>query len=334
MAGLRISGANHRFSSSLATALAAALLLVASSALAQQPPGPQPKGATSPSPPKKDDTAVSQRSKKLILKDGTFQLVREYQRNGDRVKYFSAERGDWEEIPSTMVDWDATAKEEAEGDKAATALVDKVHKSEEAKRMDAPLDIDASLPVAQGVYLPSGEGLFVVEGKTVRLLTQAGADTKVDKLRSIEQVLSPIPVVPGKVTVTMPGSRATLRLRTNAPEFYLREAPEDPDRASTVKRSSRPGENGPDVVLVRTKAVHNGRQLESISTLFGEEMNRNRNEVALQRWEVAQGLYRFTLGETLTPGEYVIAEILPDGLNYYVWDFGLDGAEDKTTKKK
>jgi len=46
------------------------------------------------------------------LKDGNFQLVREYQRNGERVRYFSVERGAWEEIPSAMVDWDATAKAE------------------------------------------------------------------------------------------------------------------------------------------------------------------------------------------------------------------------------
>jgi hypothetical protein len=42
------------------------------------------------------------------------------------------------------------------------------------------------------------------------------------------------------------------------------------------------------------------------------------------------------LGETLTPGEYVLAEILPDGLNYFVWDFGVDasGGSDSSTKAK
>jgi hypothetical protein len=234
-----------------------------------------------------------------------------------------------------MIDWEATARDEAAAEKASEAMVEKIHKSEVAKSMDPPLDVDASLPVAEGVYLPTGEGLFVVEGKTVRLLQQVGSQAKADKLRSIEQVLSPVPLVPGKITVTIPGSRASLRLRTTSPEFYLREAPPDPDRVSQVQKSSRPGENGPDVVLVRAKAVHNGRQLEQISTLFGEQMSQNRNEIALQRWEVAQGLYRFTLGEALTPGEYAIAEVLPDGLNFYVWDFGLDGTEDTgKTKKK
>ncbi|HVM76357.1 MAG TPA: hypothetical protein VMT75_11980 [Candidatus Saccharimonadales bacterium] len=332
MAGLRIPAYEHAYKPRFLLMVVLGLtMLLGGRALPQQPPGPAPKGATSPPPAKKADPDLGhvQREKKLILKDGTYQLVREYQRNGDRVRYFSAERGDWEEIPASMIDWDATGKDEAARAKADATLVEKVHQSDEAKKMDAPLDIDASLPVAEGVYLPTGEGLFVLEGKTVRLLQQVGSETKADKLRTIEQVLSPIPVVPGKLTVTIPGNRASLRLRSSTPEFYLREAPEDPDRVSAVKKSSRPGENGPDVVLVRAKIVHNGRQLESISTLFGEEMNTNRNEVMLQRWEVAQGLYRFTLGEALTPGEYAIAEVLPDGLNYYVWDFGVDGAEDK-----
>ena len=333
MAGYRNSV--HQPKLGMLLILSACSLAFGGAAWPQQPPGPQPQGATSPPPPKKNtDTGASQQPKKLVLKDGTYQLAREYQRNGERVRYFSAERGDWEEIPASMIDWDATAKQEAEANKTSQEMVERIHKSEEAKKMDPPLEIDASLPVAEGVYLPSGEGLFVVEGKTVRLLEQAGSQAKQDKLRSIEQVLSPIPVVPGKLIVKIPGTRATLRLRTNAPEFYLREAPADPDRVSPVQRSSRPGENGPDVVLVRAKVTHGERQLESISTLFGEQVNTNRNEVMLQRWEVAQGLYRFTLGEALTPGEYAIAEVLPDGLNYYVWDFGLDGSQDTEKKKK
>src|ERR1700674_4736018 len=36
---------------------------------------------------------------RLYLKDGTYQLVREFQVLSDRVKYLSAERGEWEEIP-------------------------------------------------------------------------------------------------------------------------------------------------------------------------------------------------------------------------------------------
>ena len=50
---------------------------------------------------------------KLYLKDGGFQLVREYQVDGDRVKYYSVERSDWEEMPADLVDLKRTDAEAA-----------------------------------------------------------------------------------------------------------------------------------------------------------------------------------------------------------------------------
>lgn len=304
------------------------LLLLAPRTLAQDTSATKPAGQSA------TDKAPSDmpHGKKLILKDGTYQIVREYQRNGDRVRYFSQERGVWEELPASLVDWDATEKEEAAGEKASNAFAEKIHNQEEAKRMDNVADIDASLQVGQGAFLPQGEGMFVVDGKSVRMLKQVGSATKADRLRTVEQVLSPIPIVPGKQRVFIDGEHATLRLRSNNPEFYLRGAPPDPDSDSRIERSSRPGESGPDVVMLRAKIIRKGRELESIKTLFGEKIGASVNEVAIQRWEVAANVYRFTLGETLTPGEYVIAEVLPGGLNYFVWDFGVDASGSEAKK--
>ncbi|HXH68386.1 MAG TPA: hypothetical protein VNI81_14375 [Candidatus Limnocylindrales bacterium] len=271
-------------------------------------------------------SAVYPRGLRLTLTDGSYQVVREYQRNGEHVRYYSMERGVWEELPASMVDWNATAKAEEEMAKESKELVEKVHKQEEARRMDNVADVDASLRVGDGVFLPSGEGMFVVEGKVIRILDQAGAEKKTDKKRAIADVLSPVHAVPGKQTIVMTGSHALVRLRTNAPEFYLREAPLDPELTSSIQRSRRAGENGPDVELVKTKVGRNSRVLESVNLLFGQSVSENINVISMQRWDVAPNVYRFTLSQPLPPGEYVLTEVLEDGLNLFVWDFGMDAA--------
>jgi hypothetical protein len=277
------------------------------------------------------------RGKKLVLKDGTFQLVRDYRRNGERVRYLSAERGDWEEIPATMVDWEATANAEAAERAEADALAKKLHAQEQAQRIETVMDVDASLEVAPGVFLPPGEGMFLIDGKSVKPLGQVGSQIKTDKKQYLKQVLSPIPIVPSKRNVQIPGSRASIRVTNGQAEFYLREAPPDPDRTTPIVKSSRPGESGPEVELVRATVKGDKRQLESIKNLFGEQIEEKRNTISIQRWEIAPTVFRFTLGEALPPGEYALAEILPDGMNLFVWDFGVDpatGAKPATSLKK
>lgn len=266
------------------------------------------------------------RGKKLVLKDGSFQVIRTYEKHGDRVRYFSIERGEWEEIPDGLIDWEATKKAEAAAEKADAAAVEKAHIQTEAARMDPPMEVDASLSVAKGVFLPEGEGMFVLEGKTIKALQQAGSQVRTDKKTFLEQVLVPIPVVPSKRNVELPGARATARIMTATPEFYLREPPPDPDRVSSVERTGRQNESGPEVLLIRAKVKGNKRYLEAMRSLMGQAMGEDREEISMQRWEVASDVYRFTLSEPLPPGEYALAEILNDGLNLFVWDFGMDGS--------
>ena len=268
------------------------------------------------------------RGKKLVLKDGSFQLVRDYARNGERVRYLSAERGEWEEIPASLVDWEATAKAAAAEQSEEDALAKKIHAQEQAQKIETVMDVDASLQVAPGVFLPPGEGMFLIDGKYVMHLEQVGSQIKTDKKQFLKQVLSPIPIVPSKRNVQIPGSHATIRVSNSQAEFYLREAPPDPERATPILKSSRPGESGPEVELVRATVKGSSRQLESIRSLFGEDLEQKRTTISIQRWEVARTVFRFTLSEPLPPGEYALAEILPDGMNMYVWDFGVDPAKD------
>jgi hypothetical protein len=45
---------------------------------------------------------------KLYLKSGSDMLVREYELKEDRIRYYSLDRGQWEEIPARLVDLEKT----------------------------------------------------------------------------------------------------------------------------------------------------------------------------------------------------------------------------------
>jgi hypothetical protein len=248
------------------------------------------------------------RGKKLILKDGSVQLVREYQVIDDRVRFYNTERSQWEEMPAALVDWDATKQSEADQKKNDAALLSSVHKQEQARRV-MPLDVDASLEAAPGVFIPPGEGLFVYDGKSVLRLAQAQAENKLDKAKVVEQVLVPIPVVPSRRNLTIPRPHAEVRVHNEQPEFYMRTA----------------DGREPNMILIRTKVRGDSRLIENVDTYLQVITKMKRNEVTAERWQIANGVYRFTLSQSLEPGEYVFTEIVKgEGTNLYVWDFGVD----------
>jgi hypothetical protein len=253
-----------------------------------------------------------------MLTDGNFQLVREYKVEGDRVRYYSVDSSQWEEIPAAMVDWDATKKVETEDAQRDAAVVAKVHK-QEAARLAVPLDIDASLEVAPGIFLPPGEHLFVYVGNAVLPLPQAETTSKLSKGHFIEQVMVPIPVIPTRHSISIPGARAKFRLGDSRPEFYVRVA----------------DGREPQLVLIRAKAHGDSRHVENLDQIFGDEYEK-RDSIPIQRWDIARGVYRFTLGQDLAPGEYAIAEMIRDqDAGLYVWDFGVDpGATASVPKQK
>ncbi len=265
------------------------------------------------SPPNTTQTSqssnVNPRGQKLVLKDGSFQLVREYQVTGDRIRYYSLDTHDWEEMPAALVDWDATKKEAAKEAQQANSLVKAVSEREKEENAQ-PLSVDASIEPAPGIFLPPNNGLFAFDGKQILVVNQADMKSSVSKLRALEKVLVPVPIVPSRHIITISGKKAKLRLTVGQPEFYL--------------RSAAPGQ--PEIDLVRAKVKGNEREVEDVDELMGETAEK-RKEIALQRWQLAPNVYRYTVAKPLEPGEYVLVQSIPnDQYSIYLWDFGIDSA--------
>src|SRR3954468_22632981 len=88
-------------------------------------------------------------TQKLYLKDGSYHTVREYQKQGDRIRYYSTERGDWEELPADLIDLKKT--EDENKDKEEARLKDAAEADAEEKlEREMRREIER-IPVENGV---------------------------------------------------------------------------------------------------------------------------------------------------------------------------------------
>jgi hypothetical protein len=258
--------------------------------------------------------AALPKGKKLILTDGTFQLAREYSVEGDRVRYWSVERSQWEEIPTTLVDWDATHKAEAEQTSHDAELKAKIHASDLAMRTK-DIDVDRSLEIKPGLFLPDAIGFYALDrDKLIRQMKQSTADVKMSTGREVEKIMSGVALIPDKKTMEIPGERAAMRLATAEPEFFMRPA------------DSRE----PRFRLLRAQVKGGHRVLDNISVQFTGEEKHKTTDIEIQTWTPASGVFRYTVDQRLEPGEYAFVEMTDEGINGYVWDFGIDLPGTKT----
>ncbi|MGA7523849.1 MAG: hypothetical protein WBW84_15465 [Acidobacteriaceae bacterium] len=196
-------------------------------------------------------------TKRLILKDGSFQIVTKWQIKGNRVHYFSAEREDWEDIPKNLIDWDATNKwnkEHAPGtaspdvdvtqNRPATGMnplgnqpanpqlaqptpdqdqrdAAAIDRAEAAARADQR----ARMPlVAPGLHLPDENGIFALDyfqgiPELVYLEQHAG---NVNEYSGHNVLAAAIASFRGaQEPIRIDGQAARVRLHVNEPAFYV-----------------------------------------------------------------------------------------------------------------
>ena len=244
-------------------------------------------------------SAVASAADRLYLKDGSYQLTNQYEVKTDRVRYYSTERGEWEEIPLELVDLDRTKQELA--DRQTQLAADAKAEAEERAAEKLAEKQVASIPTQPGVYY--------IRGEQTEPVKQAESKVVTDKRRSVLRVLSPIPLVPGKSTVELDGDHAPLRLTDTRPEFYFRLS--DYERFEIVKltpkKNARVAEN---VSVLQIKDDrHVEEQIQKIESFKKQE---------------ADLLYRIWPEKPLTPGEYALIQFTEGKINTQIWDFTLD----------
>jgi hypothetical protein len=257
--------------------------------------------------------AFPQAVKRLILTDGSFQTVIEWKKEGDRLKYFSAERGEWEELPVSLVDWKATDEWNSERDKSTAEEMKQVTAEEVAARKEAMSNTPL---VAPELRLPAEGGVFLLEelaGKPVLSKIdankiQANNSTGKNMLRK-----SIIPIASQIQTIELKGAAAKVRVHVPLPAIYV-----DMDNDQGVI----PGDSFRIVRLERKKDL---RVLaKNRSSITGAQSVTEK--FLLSRAEKFSGdWWKVIPLEDLTPGEYAIVISAPgDDGNGAVWDFGVD----------
>jgi hypothetical protein len=272
--------------------------------------------------------AAQAETQRLVLKDGSYQKVTKYEIKGDRVRYYSAERSAWEEIPKELIDWPATekyAKDAAAGKSSPSPNARAVDAEEAAERAK----LEAETPqVAPGIKLPGYGGVFLLDvfNKQPQLaeLVQSGGEVNKQMGKNILRATIN-PIASNKQTIEIKGAHSRVQSHVGDPFIYiLVDQDQDPS-------NNMPAENAKDhYKIVKVEEKKDARVVGNITTAIYGKRKQDARFIDTQS-EVVQGgpWVKITPAEKLQPGEYAVVEMLgPEkkDMNLYVWDFGVNPA--------
>ena len=273
--------------------------------------------------------SAQQLAKRLILKDGSYQLATKWEKKADRVRFFSAERGDWEEIPNTLVDWDATDKYEkdrAAGKPAPEAVV--LDKELEAERQ---ADEAKSPHVAPGLRLPDEGGVLLLDNyqnkpELVELQQSGGEVNKNMKGNILRAAINPI--ASAKQTIELPGLHAKIQAHATLPAIYVNVEQQDQGAEASTQgpqQAQQPEQPWDRFRIVRLDSKQGKRIVGDIKIAVYGKVSQNQKLVPSTAEKLTGGWVKVTPSSALAPGEYAVAEMLgKEGMNLFVWDFGVN----------
>ena len=232
----------------------------------------------------------------LFLTDGTRMDVREYEVEEGRVRYFSIERAQWEEVPLDIVDLQRTQAHNRTQQAAAKLRAEEERRERIAERR-ARTELHA-VPLDDGVY-------HLRDGEPVPL-EQVFFEVGRSKKRTVLNVIAPVPVMPGKQTLSIKGLSSKTVTKDEKPIFYLR-----------LDHFSRFG-----IARVKLEPRRDRRIVQQVFTVpQAEEQFERVDEVDVFRQQLAPLVYKIWPVEPLEAGEYAVVEFAPGESDLRAWDF-------------
>lgn len=270
-------------------------------------------------------------AKRLYLTDGSYQSVTKYEIKGERVRYLSAERGEWEELPKSMVDWPATekyAKERAAGGAPPEAAA--LEKEIEAERAEEEALSPHVLP---GLQLPEEGGVFLLdtyEGnpELVPIEQRGGSINKNVKRNVLRSAVNP--VASAHQTVEVPGKHAPMQSHVAVPALYINidrgeDQPESETPAEAKLKEPEPLPPQDRFKIIRLEAKGEKRIVGEIKIAVYGKISQDAKYVPTTAQPMTGGWVKLTPTESMVNGEYAVVEMLgKEGMNLYVWDFGVN----------
>lgn len=276
-------------------------------------------------------------TRRLILKDGSYQIVTKYEIQGDRVHYYSEERAEWEDIPDSLIDWDATNKYER--DRAAGKT------SPEAQALDKEMEAarqeeEAQSPhVAPGLRLPPEGGVYALDTylSEPELLPLDQNNGDVNRQISRNVLRSAVnPLSGSKRTIELAGPRSKIQVHAVLPTIYIDLEPVDEQDANaaaeseskkskSTKAGNKPAELPWDrFQILRVQVKGDKRIVGAVKTTLTGKVSEQDEAIPASAEQVGDGWVKLTPKAPLAPGEYALVEMLgKQGINSYVWDFGM-----------
>lgn len=298
-------------------------LLVSLSSLAQRIGSPKSKppakpAAVEPAAKPCPFALPDSPSHRIVLKDGNYQRASKCEVIGDRVHYMSAERSDWEDLPVSLVDWEATNKYEL-------GQVDPPKMSAEIAAVDAEeaaerrLEEEKSPEIKPGLRLPSQGGIFLLDiyrdnPELIELVQNGGQLNQNRKSNILRAAINPLSKA--RQTIEIKGPRAAVQAHVPQPAIYVNIDTDQDARTGPSDVSNR-------FRIVRATSRKDARVVGAIEVAVYGKVSQKENYVPTRSEPLNRQWIKVVPAQPLDPGEYALVEMLGKDVNMYVWDFGV-----------